>query len=371
MSNTFRPFLLHRVGAAGLAALLITVSLPRALTAQEVRQFLPETRDFQVIAAADPATPDGKLQTIRKNLAAGEFSDAQDLAEKWIEAYPNHPRLVDAYLLCGEAKMGQGDYYQALFDYEKVLKDYPASEAFNIALERQFVIGEKYSHGLKKSLLGLRIIPADDEAVEIFLRIQERAPGSEIGERAVLALGEHYFSHQQMSEAAETFDYFLINYPRSLAREPAMKRLIDATMATFRSPRLDSTGLVEGQHRIRRYQREFPAAAEKAGAEALLVRTEESLARKLFYDASWYEQRGEKVSAIYMYRRLIHDYPRSAAAQDSIGQLTALHAPVASPQRTGRYLPASRGPTTATAPASEVPPTPEQPTTSRSQELKP
>ena len=100
-------------------------------------------------------------------------------------------------------------------------------------------------------------------------------------------------------------------------------------------------------------------------------RFKESLARKLFYDASWYEERGEMVSAVYMYRRLVHDYPRSAAAQDSIQRLTGLHVPVGAPRRAGRYFAPGQGPPTATAPAGETPPAGQGPTTSKSQELKP
>ncbi|NJN40740.1 MAG: outer membrane protein assembly factor BamD, partial [Gammaproteobacteria bacterium] len=56
----------------------------------------------------------------------------------------------------------------------------------------------------------------------------------------------------------------------------------------------------------------------------MLVRIDESLALKAYYTAEWYEKKDKTVSAVYMYRRLVRDYPRTAAAQAAIKRVTQL-----------------------------------------------
>lgn len=292
------------------------------LQAQE-RYFL-EDQTWQKEPSPPTGSPEAQILAIRKALAAGNFKQARNLADAWISQHPNHPLLVQAHFLRAEALVGLKDEYEALFDYELVLRQFPGSPEFHLALEREYEIARLYSNGMKRKFLGMRILSAASEAEEIFIRIQERAPGSPIGEKASLELGEHYLRQGQMDSAATAFDMFLVNYPRSAHREKAMLRLIQAHLACFRGPRFDATSLREAIQRLRIYQQEFPAAAEQLGVPGLLARIEESLARKDFLVAQWYLKRGEKVSAIYSFRRVLQDYPQTAAAQEALAQLRQL-----------------------------------------------
>lgn len=265
-----------------------------------------------------PGSPEGQLQAIRRLVVKEKGREAFKSAEAWIESHPNHPRLPEAYLARGDAQVARRSYYKALFDYEYVLRTYPDSDQFFAALQREYKIAQLFSNGMRRKLWGMRIIGAGGEAEELFIRIQERAPGSDIGEKASLALGDYYFRRAEMTNAAEAYDLFLINYPRSVKREQAILQLIRANLATFKGPRFDGSGLIEAAQRLKTYQREFPAGAEQLGADALLVRIDESMALKDYYTAHWYQSRGERVSAVFLYERVIRDYPQTAAAQSAL-----------------------------------------------------
>lgn len=262
-------------------------------------------------------SPEGRLQTVRRALAEDRPRDAIRMLRDWERDYPNHPLLVEARLLRGDARVATGDFYGSLFDYEFVARGFPGTEQFNIALERLYEVGKLFLDGKTRRVwpIPFRLFTARSEAEEIMIRIQIRAPGSEIGERAAMTLAEHYFNRGQMRLAAEMYDIFLINYPRSPQREPAMRRLIQANLATFRGPRFDASGLLEARERLAAYQNEFPAAAERLGVQALLVRIEESLALKLLDSANWFSKRGQNVSAAYLYERVIREFPTSASAR--------------------------------------------------------
>lgn len=291
----------------------------------------------------DPATPEGQIQEIRKALAEGKGERAENLCSRWIKRYPNHPMLVEAWLLRGDAKVMRGNEYKALREYEYVIREFPGSEQFTTALEREYEIAKLYTAGRKRRFLKMRIIAADEEAQEIYIRIQERSPGSALGEDASMMLGDHLFGRADMRNAAEAYDAFILNYPRSPRRERAMLRVIQANLARFKGPEFDSTGLIEANERIKQYQKEYPAAAERIGSDALLVRIDESLALKTYYNANWYRGRGEKVSATTMYRRVVKDHPQTAAAKVAMQRLAEMHQPAVDPDQGEAFsVPATR-----------------------------
>ena len=293
---------------------------------QQRQQYEFKDNQWKPVVRHDPDSPEGMLQTIARVREEGEAEQSEELATAWIEQFPNHPRLVDAYMLRGDARVARRRYYRALYDYEFVIRSYPGTEQFNLAMEREFEIARLFGNGVKRHFLGMRILPAYEEAEEILIRIQERAPGSDLGEKASLELGDFYFRRAQMTQAAEAYDLFLQNYPRSPHRERVLLRIIQSNLATFKGPRFDSTGLIEAQQRIRQYDKDYPVAAEKIGTPALNVRIDESLALKVYHTARWYERTGERVSAIYNYRRVIKDHPRTAAAQLALDRLEDMEA---------------------------------------------
>lgn len=288
---------------------------------------------WQALPTYPPNSPEGKLVTIRKMLAQDKPCTAKDLADRWMNDYPNHPMRVEALLLRADARTAKKSYYKALFDYELLIREYPGTEQFRIALQREYEIARLYVNGVNRHFIGLPIVPADGEGEELLIRIQERAPGSAIGEKASLTLADYYFRKGEMFNATEAYDLFLINYPQSEQREWAMLRLIQANLARFKGPRFDGTGLIEARERIRLYQAEYPAAAQRDNVDALLTRIDGSLGLRDYYNARWYERRDEYVSAVVLYRRLIKRYPTTEAAQLAIERLGGLNEKVIVPER--------------------------------------
>src|SRR5690606_9075735 len=85
-------------------------------------------------------------------------------------------------------------------------------------------------------------------------------------------------------------------------------------------------------------------AAERIGADGLLLRIDESLAAKMLAGAQWYDQVGKRVSAVYVYRQTVRDYPRSAAAQLAINRLNELGESLADPDRAADVPPGDAEP---------------------------
>lgn len=321
-----------------LAALALMLGVfSWAITAQPTHE-LDDTGSFVQLAEPDPGTSEGQLQLIRRVLVSGDGSRAERQAEQWIESNPQSPLLAEAYLLKADAIATQGDYYRSLEDYELVIGLYPGTEQYRTAIEREYDIAKLFVGGLKRKSrwFGIRLFDADDTGIELLIRVQERLPGSALGEQASIDIGDYYFDKGDMEMASEAYDLFLLNYPTSRQREWAMLRLIQASLARYKGPEFDPSGLTDAAQRLRDYSREYPAAAEKIGAEALMVRINESLAKKKLVTARWYEQRGLERGAITMYRNVVIDYPGSAAAQEALNALNQRQEPLIDPVRVRR-----------------------------------
>ena len=310
-----------------LTAAALAVVLAAGVRAPGQTSYRLESGSWRAATRPAPGSPDAALQRIRRQLARDRLAAAQSAATAWLRKHAGHPATAEAYLLRGDAKKGRRLFYEALFDYEKLIREYPDSKHYHTALERELAIAKRFSSGLKRRFLGLRILPAYGEAEEIMIRIQERAPGSALGERASIALADHYFRRAEMGNAAAAYDIFLENYPESGRRRHAMERLIHANLARFGGPRFNATPLIEARERLSAFRADFPDAAERMGAEAIERRIESSLAEKALHNARWYETRGETISAVTMYRRVVRDHPTTPAARKALERLERLGHP--------------------------------------------
>lgn len=298
-------------------ALLALFTLPAPCLAQT--QVLDDNDQWVAPQGVSPASPEGRLQVVRETLARGEYERAQKLADAWMEAFPGNGLKARCLLARGDALWKSGSEYDALFDYEEIARRYPSSDVFVLALEREYTIACAYADGLKRRFFGtVRIVDATDDAVEILIRVQERLPGSQLAEQAGMRLADHYFETRQLDMAAEAYDLFVQNYPRSPRIDKARLRLIYSYCASFRGPDHSAKGLVEAQLRLRELEVRDPMLANKIGAEALLVRIDESEARKLLAEGQWYLDKGDLIGAERFIRRLVTRFPRSVSTLDAL-----------------------------------------------------
>lgn len=276
-------------------------------------------------AASAPRTLNVDEQAMleaRRLLASLQASRAEDVLDAWLErnAGGQSPQVPEAYYLRGNAKLAQDDEFEALYDYEEVIKSYPASEFFVTSLERELDVAKLYFGGRRKpGLWGIRMDDGTGVAEEIVLRINERMPGSKLAERALMTMADHYASKRDLPMAVETYDTFVKLYPRSELRQKAMQRRTYATVAQFKGPAYDSSILTDASIQIENFQLEYPGVAQEAGlTDGLQARLDESRAASMLNTAQWYLRRDDPVSARITLVRLVKRHPKTASAQEAL-----------------------------------------------------
>ncbi|MCL4198416.1 MAG: outer membrane protein assembly factor BamD [Phycisphaerales bacterium] len=302
------------VVAAAAAMVIALAPAPLAL-AQQVERDLSEAGTWSIVAEPELNTPAGELHLARQALAQQRYGDARRRMDTWLKKHKGDPLEPEAYLVRGDSLLLQKEYYKSLYDYEYVCRMFPGSEAFMIALEREFEVAQLFASGVRRKLWGVRWMRAYEEAEELFIRIQERAPGSKLAERAARALADHYYARRKMELAATMYDIYLKNHPNAGDSAEAMQRLVFSHLATFKGPAFDVSGLEEANGWLNILRARFPAQAQQMRAEALQRRIEEARAEKMLVDADFYLRRKDEVSAKFMLERLIRRHSSTLAAQ--------------------------------------------------------
>ncbi|MBU3729876.1 MAG: outer membrane protein assembly factor BamD [Phycisphaerales bacterium] len=323
-------------GATALPDAPAPASAPSAQSGPTARQrevsrrgdFVLSTDDRWIKASDDDVSSEaGQLRQAQLALARGEAPRALNLASGWLERYPASRLRPVGLLIKGDSLLSIGDEYKALYEYEEIARKYAASEVFVTALEREFQIATAYANGLRRKFMGtFRWLSGDEEAQELLIRIQERLPGSELAERAGMELADFYFRKRELQMAADAYDLFVRNYPKSRQVEKAKLRHIYSLCASYKGPLYDARGLFEASERLRDLQVTDPITAQRVGADALLVRIYESEAMKLLVEAEWYAYVDDPISAERCIRAIMRKYPKSIAALNALRAMPTLYA---------------------------------------------
>ena len=313
----------HRLGALAIAL----ASLAGIAHGQGTEYRMDSSGRWTPVPADEHDADRQVMTRTRELLAAGNFDEARALIHPWLNANSGSgsPYVPEAYILRGDAKVGQGDEFDALYDYERVVNRFPSSEMFAIALERELDVAVLYFNGLRRRSLGLfRIDSGRPIAEEIVMRINERLPGSKLAERALLELGNHYYKRRELRMAAETYDVVLTLFPTSRHRLFAMQRRIFSNVARFKGPRYDATPLIEARLQIDQFAANGAETAEQLGlGEELKIRLDEAAAEQMLEVSNWYIKRGDPTSARFTMQRLVRRFPSTKAAETAFDELTA------------------------------------------------
>ncbi len=321
------------------------LAAPSVAPAQETTRVLSEDGEWTMQAGPEEGTAEFDLSRARRLLAERNYGAAREAATDFLEAHPTHVLVPEAYLVRADATYLGGNEYKALYDYEAICKQYAGSEAFAIALEREFEIAQWYAQGNRRKLWGMRITTAYTEAEELLIRIQERAPGSRLAQKAGRALADLYFARRQMDMAATAYDIYLINHGQTAEDTPeAMSRLIYSNLAMYRGPEHDPSSLYNAREIINRLEARSPGEARQLGISALRARIDESDASGMLTTAKWYLDRSDEVACRFQLRRLLRRYPETAAGVEAYRMLVERGWEVEEPARsaTGEVLPGAQ-----------------------------
>lgn len=329
------------LGGAVLALQTGALSAPRVseLTDQGWQEVSPSAPDET--PAVDPA-----LVRIDELLQQSRHHSARSLAVQWLKAHPfGTPHRDLALFLMAEALYQEGDRLRSFYYLDELMDEYPGSQLFYRALEKQYQIADAYLRGYKRRFLLLPIIPAEDEAIEMLYRIQQRSPGSPLAEKALLRTADYYFASADYDLAADAYAAYARNYPRSPEIPRVMLREAYSNFAQFRGLRFDATPLVNARSELIEIMGRYPELAAQENLPALVERIDQTFAQKVLVTADFYRRTGEPTAAAWNYEFLLKTYPdgpEAAVARERLAKLPEDARTSAQPSAGDGYVPSTQ-----------------------------
>lgn len=310
-----------------LAALTVVLIVSGAYGAPKTWEYsgsgtwrqVADSRQASTAPANDPT-----LDRVEALLQQGRNKDAENLALDWFKGHRSSPLTDRALMLMAQAMYQYGDRIKAYYYLDELLDEHPESTLYAAALQKQFDIADKYLKGYKMRWLGVPMFRADDEAVEMLYRIQQRSAGSPIAEKALLRTADYYFADRQYDLAEDAYAVFLQRFPRSPEIPRARLKQAFSSYAQFHGPRFEVAPAMDAREQMNTIIRMHPDIAERENLPSLVEEIDRALARKMYLTADFYRRTHEARAAAYTYTYLTRAYPNSDEARQAQAQLRKL-----------------------------------------------
>lgn len=312
------------VSAAGWA-------LGQAVQSWELRD-AGQWQQVAVPTTAPVAEP--TLDRVEEMLQNKQATAAKRIVVAWLRTHKESPVRERGVYLLGLANFHYGDRIMAFYNFDEVMDKYPASRYFYPALEKQYEIADAFLKGYKRKFLGMPLFEATEEATEMLYRIQQRAPGSPLAEKALLRVADYYYADAQFDVAADAYAAYVRGYPRSPYLPRVRLRQAFSALAQFRGLNFDATPVIDARQQLLDLAQAYPKLALEENVEAIVQRIDAALAKKVLSTAAFYRRTHKPRVSAYYYQYLILNWPNSAEAATARQELTRLPQEAqANPQR--------------------------------------
>lgn len=278
--------------------------------------FLPRYRE--VVEDAPAGTPAGDYYLAYLLYEADEFRQAARRFRRLAEAHEQTPAwAARAMFMRGECLYQNEDFYEAFQAFDTMLTKYPGGHNYRLALQREFEIAQVFLRGRRRRVLGIPLLDGPKTALEVLERIRAQDPRGPLADISRAITADYYYRRQAYEDAELHYDLLAQDHPHS----PFVPQAIFRT-ACGRLFRQNGTDYDEGLLRqaaagFERFLRQYPQAEEAGQAEMYLRRTQGLLARIALDTGRFYLKRGRQQAADVYFRRVLTDYPDTAAAAEA------------------------------------------------------
>lgn len=286
--------------------------------------------------------PKEQLDIARQYQAKKQYGEALAAYRRLLRRWPTSFSAQEGQLGQAECLSALSYHYQAFKEYQKLIEKYPGSEHFETALQRQFEIGNLFLAGEKHKLLGLKIFPALDKALEVFQQVIKNGPYSKVGPESQFRIGLVYEKQKEYLSAVHAYEKLIERYPKDPLAETAQFAMGLAYKQEAARAEYDQNTANQAIATFADYLVRYPRGAKAALAAEYRNSLKEEQSRGLFHIGEFYEKSKNIKAALIYFNEVIEQNPKSTWATAAQKKLALL----------GR--PALRGP----APTSPTPVTP-------------
>ncbi|MBN1872470.1 MAG: outer membrane protein assembly factor BamD [Candidatus Omnitrophica bacterium] len=312
-----------------LSALLTVFILAQGITVYAYWVWTPKTGKWVNPKYAVKGTPDEQMEWALKFYKSEEYKRAVSEFEKLIENYPNSIQAPIAQYYIGLSYEAMEEFYKAFLAYQKSIDKYPYNERFTETIERQYNIGNIFLDGQKAKIMGMKILPALDKAVEILSKVVENEPFGKYADLAQFKVGEAHLKQEFYEDAMIAFQKLIDDYPSSELVEDAKYNIALCTYYVSRDPYYDQNFTDKAIDEYKELIKKTSDTAVHKEANETLTKLREKKAKSAFETAKFYERTKHYRSAIIYYQEIIDNYGDTAVAEEAKAKISDLEGKLA------------------------------------------
>lgn len=275
----------------------------------------------QTLAASDAKAA---LQ-IARNLEAKEaWEDAATAYRTIVRRWPLSSAAGEAQFKLGFMEEKLGQFWPAYRAYQLVVEKYPGSQFFDLAIERQYSIGNLYLAGEPQRIWKIPLLPSMDKTVEIFKAVIDNAPYGPYAAPAHFRIGLARENQKNWSQAIEAYTDLLDRYPNHDLADDAQYQIGYAWHQASSDPDYDQSAARKSIEAFQEFLVRYPNSEKAAQAQQYIAELTERRVQGSMNIAKFYENQKNFKAAMIYYNEVVRVDPESKQGNEAKKRLEQL-----------------------------------------------
>lgn len=266
--------------------------------------------------------------------AALQIARDMEAKEAWKVALAGYRTIIRRWPLssaAGEAqfKMGlmqerMGEFWPAYKSYQDVVKKYAGSQYFDLAIERQYSIGNLYLAGEPQRIWKIPLFPSMDKTAEIFEAVIKNAPYGKYAPASQFKIGLAQENQKKWAQAIAAYNKLLDRYPKSDYADDAQYQIGYAWYQASSEAEYDQSAAEKSIEAFQDFAVRFPNSEKIEQARKYSEELTGRRIRGALNIARFYERQKNYKAAIIYYSEVVQQNPDSAEGAEAKQKLEML-----------------------------------------------
>ncbi len=301
------------------------IRIPRALvlaavvtfaagTAQAEWTWTPQTGRWINAKRLPKETAELQIEHARELMMQGDYKKAWRETGKFESFYSDSPLADENHFLRGEIRLHQGQFKRAAKLFQELVVNYPDTDRYDDAIEKQYEIGDAYyEKGCKRVKQRWRLFRKRPlrHAIDVYAMVVDNQPFTPQAAQAQYKIGLSHQTRKEYVEAAYEYRRVIEDYGSSEWVDEASYGLAETYYDASHPARYDQTPSRLAIDAVDSFKNRYPddPRAEDLGARRQEMR--DRIAEQRLATARFYEKRREFDSARLYYQIILDDFSDS------------------------------------------------------------
>ena len=303
-----------------LAPFLFVSAFLYSVVAQTPTQVTPPSSLGTVSRAPEFTDEASAFQAAEDFYAAKNYDSALSTYKRFLKAYPSSKLASKAQLQIADILLIQGRWKASFDAYQNLITRYPDTPEFEGAVARQVLIANSYLDMRRVMVLGYGVpvpgITGIEQAAKMYETILKNAPYSIYAPITQFNLGLAFQRGRKIKEARESYQKVLDKYPNSDVCDDALYQIAYIYMQLgLTSSSQDLSALVLARETFEDFLLQYPRSEKAPQARDNLATIGRTEAGNLIDIAKWYDWSKDYKAAIIYYNDVVRKQPRTPDAE--------------------------------------------------------